>query len=114
MVPASTTTNSAAAATAPNSTNTPLASSTNTRSGSGGDGGLLNRSAPDRQTIHSTYPSRQHATASTRNSNNSTTDFSDGNTRYQQQAGATSSMIGGTGNGAQSFLSKLSSKFARR
>lgn len=126
MVQASTTTNSAVT-TAPaqpslNTANTPLTSSTNTRSGSGGDGSLLNRSAPDRKTIHSTYPSRQYqqsATtadyrASTRNPNSSTSGFGDGNNRPQQHAGGASSMIGGTGSGAQSFLSKLSSKFARR
>jgi hypothetical protein len=126
MVQASTTANSAVT-TAPNqlpltTTSTPLASSTNTRVGSGGDGALLNRSAPDRKTIHSTFPSRQHPTsttnpdyrASTRNPNSSTMGFSDGNPRHQQQAGGASSTIGGTGSGAQSFLSKLSSKFARR
>jgi hypothetical protein len=126
MVQASTTANSAAT-TAPNqlplaTTSTPLTSSTNTRVGSGGDGALLNRSAPDRKTIHSTFPSRQHQTsttnpdyrASTRNQNSSTMGFSDGNTRHQQQAAAAASMIGGTDSGAQSFLSKLSSKFARR
>lgn len=104
----------------------PLASSTNTRTASGGaDGALLNRSAPDRKTIHSTFPSRQHPAsststnpdyrASTRHPPNSATGYSDGHTsRHQPQAGAASSMIGGTGSGAQSFLSKLSSKFARR
>jgi hypothetical protein len=126
MVQASTTANSAAT-TAPNqlpltTTGTPLTSSTNTRVGGGGDGALLNRSAPDRKTIHSTFPSRQHQSsttnpdyrASTRNPNSSTMGFSDGNTRHQPEAGGASSMIGGTGSGAQSFLSKLSSKFARR
>ncbi|CAF0992093.1 unnamed protein product [Adineta steineri] len=126
LVQASTTTNSAVT-TAPtqlplNPTNTPFASSTNTRAGSGGDGAMLNRSAPDRKTIHSTFPSRQHQAstpttdyrASTRNPNSSTMGFSDANNRHQQQAGGASSMIGGTGSGAQSFLSKLSSKFARR
>lgn len=108
--------------TAPNQL--PLASSTNTRTTSGADGALLNRSAPDRKTIHSTFPSRQHPTsststnpdyrASTRNPTSSTTSSSDGYPRHQPQAGAASSMIGGTGSGAQSFLSKLSSKFARR
>jgi hypothetical protein len=126
-VQASTTANSAVT-TAPNqlpltTTGTPLTSSTNTRvGGGGGDGALLNRSAPDRKTIHSTFPSRQHQPsttnpdyrASTRNPNSSTTGFSDGNTRHQPEAGGASSMIGGTGSGAQSFLSKLSSKFARR
>lgn len=125
---ASTTANTAVT-TAPNqlplnTTSTPLASSTNTRVGSGGsgEGGLLNRSAPDRKTIHSTYPSRQHQSsttnpdyrASTRHPNSSTMGFSDANSRHQPQAGGASSMIGGTGSGAQSFLSKLSSKFARR
>jgi hypothetical protein len=124
MVQASTTTNSATTTTPtqlPLATNsTPLSSSTNTRVGSGGDGAPLNRSAPDRKTIHSTFPSRQHHTASgdqrasTRNPNSSTMGFSDGNNRHQQQAGGASSMMGGTGSGAQSFLSKLSSKFARR
>jgi hypothetical protein len=122
MVQASTTTNSATPNQLPlTATNTPHASSTNTRSGSGRDGALLNRDAPDRKTIHSTFPSRHHQTsttnpdyrASTRNPN-STTGFSDGNNRHQPQAGGASSMIGGTGSGAQSFLSKLSSKFARR
>lgn len=128
MAQASTTANSTAT-TAPtqplNMASTPLASSTNTRAGSGGDGGLLNRSAPDRKTIHSTFPSRQYQTsttttaasdyrASTRHPNSSTMGFNDGNNRHQQHAGGASSMIGGTGSGAQSFLSKLSSKFARR
>ena len=126
MVQASNTTNSAVT-TAPTqlpltTTSTPLASSTNTRVGSGGDGSLLNRSAPDRKTIHSTFPSRQHQTsstttdyrASTRNPNSSTMGFSDDDYHHQQQDGGASSMIGGTGSGAQSFLSKLSSKFARR
>jgi hypothetical protein len=126
MVQASTTTNSAVTTAHTqlplNPTSTPPASTTNTRAGSGGDGALLNRSAPDRKTIHSTYPSRQHQgsttaadhRASTRQPNSSTMGFSDGNNRHQQQAGGASSMIGGTGSGAQSFLSKLSSKFARR
>ncbi|CAF0793681.1 unnamed protein product [Rotaria sp. Silwood1] len=126
LVQASTTANSAVSTTPAQlpltTTNTPLASSTNTRVGSGGDGVLLNRSAPDRKTIHSTFPSRQYQTsttttdyrASTRNPNSSTMGFSDGNNRHQQHAGGASSMIGGTGSGAQSFLSKLSSKFARR
>ncbi|CAF0911570.1 unnamed protein product [Rotaria sordida] len=127
MVQASTTTNSAVNTTPAQlpltTTSTPLASSTNTRISSGGDGVLLNRSAPDRKTIHSTFPSRQYQTstttpndyrASTRTPNSSTMGFSDGNNRHQQHAGGASSMIGGTGSGAQSFLSKLSSKFARR
>lgn len=126
LAQASTTANSAAT-TAPNPPDTPLTSSTNARVGSGGDGPLINRSAPDRKTIHSTFPSRQHQTsststhadyrASTRNPNNNTSNtmgLSDGHTRHQQQAGAASSMIAGTGSGAQSFLSKISSKFARR
>jgi len=122
-VQASTAANSAATTTAPNPSNTPLTSSTNAR----GDGSLINRSAPDRKTIHSTYPSRQHQTSSTsthadyrastrnpNNNNNNTMGLSDGNTRHQQQAGVASSMIAGSGTGAQSFLSKISSKFARR
>ncbi|CAF4410655.1 unnamed protein product [Rotaria socialis] len=128
LVQASTTAN-ATVTTAPaqlplDTPSAPLASSTNTRaeSGGSGDGALLNRSAPDRKTIHSTFPSRQYQAssttadyrASTRNPNSSTTGFSDGNNRAQQHAGGASSMIGGTGSGAQSFLSKLSSKFARR
>jgi hypothetical protein len=125
-VQASNTANSAATS-APNqlpltTTSTPLASSTNTRAGSGGDGVLFNRSAPDRKTINSTFPSRQHPSsstnpdyrASTRHATNNTMDFSDGHSRHQQSADTASSMIGGTGSGAQSFLSKLSSKFARR
>jgi hypothetical protein len=105
----------------PNST--PLAPSTNTRVNSGGDGALLlNRSAPDRKTIHSTYPSRSHhqsttndeSRASARYTNSGTMGSNDGTARYQQHSGTASSMIGGTGSGAQSFLSKLSSKFARR
>ena len=127
MVQASTTTNSAFA-TSPtqlslNTTDTPLPSSTHTRVGSGGDGVPLNRSVPDRKTIHSTFPSRQYQAsrttasdyrASTRNPNSNTMGFGDGNNRRQHHAGGASSMTGGTGNGAQSFLSKLSSKFARR
>ena len=118
LVQASNSANSAATTT-PNqlpltTTGTPLASSTNTRVGSGSDGPLMNRSAPDRKTIHSTFPSRQHQTssastnpdyrASTRHQNSSTMGFSDGNNRHQQQADAASSMVGGTGSGAQSFL----------
>ncbi|CAF4361976.1 unnamed protein product, partial [Rotaria magnacalcarata] len=128
LVQASTTAN-AAVTTAPaqlplDTASAPLASSTNTRAESdgSGDGTLLNRSAPDRKTIHSTFPSRQYQAssttadyrASTRNPNISTTGCSGGNNRAQQHAGGASSMIGGTGSGAQSFLSKLSSKFARR
>ncbi len=98
------------------------ASSTNTRSGN--DGVPLNRSAPDRKTIHN-IPSRQHHPttntsmthsginndhrASTRNPNSNTMGYTDMNNR--QQYGATMSS---TNSGAQSFLSKLSSKFARR
>lgn len=122
LVQASIAADSAADTTAPNQL--PLASSTNTRTTSGADGALLNRSAPDRKTIHSTFPSRQHPTtststnpdyrASTRHPTSSTTSSNDGYPRHQPQAGGASSMIGGTGSGAQSFLSKLSSKFARR
>jgi hypothetical protein len=84
----------------------------------------LNRSAPDRKTIHN-LPSRQHhqgtnasgATsgihpdhrASTRNPTSSSSAYNDTNSRYQQGL-----MMSNSNNGAQSFLSKLSSKFARR
>ena len=115
MTPASTTANS--------TTPTQLPSSTNTRS-SGGEGAGLVRGGQDRQTIHSTFPSRQHhppgmtsagdSRASTRNPNSNTMGSNDGTGRYHQQTDGASSMIGGTGTGAQSFLSKLSSKFARR
>ncbi|CAF1316026.1 unnamed protein product [Rotaria sordida] len=106
-------------------TNTQLASTTNTRTGSGNDGVSLNRSAPDRKTIHN-IPTRQHypttntsATtggfntehrASTRNPHSSTMANTDTNNRYQHGAMMSST----TNSGAQSFLSKLSSKFARR
>ena len=116
MLPASTTANP----TVP--TQLPVASSTNTR-GSGEGAGLV-RGGQDRQTIHSTFPSRHHnpsgmtgggdSRASTRNANNNTMGSNDGSARYHQQTDGASSMIGGTGTGAQSFLSKLSSKFARR
>jgi hypothetical protein len=107
------------------STTTPtttLASTTGTRTGS--DSIPLNRSAPDRKTIHN-IPSRQHhpttntsaATgginsdhrASTRNPASNTMGYADMNSRYQYGA-----MTSGSNSGAQSFLSKLSSKFARR
>jgi hypothetical protein len=118
-VQASTTANSAVPNQLPlTTTSTPLASSTNTRVGSGGDGTLFNRSAPDRKTINSTFPSRQHPSASAnpdyRASIRNPMGSSDGHSRHQQSADSASNMIGGTGSGAQSFLSKLSSKFARR
>jgi hypothetical protein len=118
-IPASTSTN-AAVTTTTTTTNPSLASTTNTR---GGDSISLNRSAPDRKTIHN-IPTRQHYPAnssatnsginpdhrsSTRTPNNSTMAFGDTNSRYQQGM-----MMSGANNGAQSFLSKLSSKFARR
>jgi hypothetical protein len=126
-VPASVTTNSSGTTT-PTSTNTTLASSTNTRTGSAvGDSGHLNRSAPDRKTIHS-IPTRPHYSnnnnsntssvtsgtnvehrSSTRNPNSSTMVFGETNNRHQ-----TATMMSSTNSGAQSFLSKLSSKFARR
>jgi hypothetical protein len=99
----------------------PPAPATNARAGSGNNPMPINRSAPDRKTIHN-IPSRQHhpatstsaATsglhpdhrASTRNPNNS---YADANNRYQQGA-----VVPSSNSGAQSFLSKLSSKFARR
>lgn len=104
-------------------TSTPLVSSTNSRAGHSGEPGQLTRSAPDRKTIHGTYPSRHgqssaasgDSRASTRHPNSGAMGFGDGTARHQQQTpGGASSMIGGTGTGAQSFLSKLSSKFARR
>ncbi|CAF2879593.1 unnamed protein product [Rotaria sp. Silwood2] len=114
-----------ASTTSPTTTNAPLASTTNTRTGSGNDGLSLNRSAPDRKTIH-TIPTRQHypttntsATtsgfntehrASTRNPTSSAMANTDVNNRHQQGA----MMSSAANSGAQSFLSKLSSKFARR
>ncbi len=105
-------------------TNTSAASTTGSRGSSGNDSNPLNRSAPDRKTIHN-IPSRQHhqvtntsaATgginadhrASTRNPNTGTMGYGDMHNRYQQGA-----MMSSTNSGAQSFLSKLSSKFARR
>jgi hypothetical protein len=84
----------------------------------------LNRSAPDRKTFHH-IPSRQHNPttntsgttsgihldhrASTRNPNSSSMAYADANNRYQQGA-----MMSSSNSGAQSFLSKLSSKFARK
>ncbi len=84
----------------------------------------MNRAAPDRKTIHN-IPSRQHYStanasaapsginadhrASIRNTNTGTMNYTDMNNRHQPGA-----MMSGTNNGAQSFLSKLSSKFARR
>ncbi len=97
---------------------------TSTRAGSGNDNMPLNRSAPDRKTIHN-LPSRQHhpATntsgttsgihpdyrASTRNPTSNSAAYNDANNRYQPGA-----MMSNSNSGAQSFLSKLSSKFARR
>ncbi len=105
-------------------TNAPLSSTTSTRPGTGNDNMPLNRSAPDRKTIHN-IPSRQHhpitntsgATsgihpdhrASTRNPPSNSMAYNDANSRYQQGA-----MTSNSNSGAQSFLSKLSSKFARR
>jgi len=133
--PSSATANSSVSTT-PTSTNPTLASSTNTRTGSGAtaisptvptiEGGHLNRSAPDRKTIH-TIPTRPHHStsnntsssatsgtnadyrASTRNPTSSTMAFGEAHQRHQQ-----ASMMSNTNSGAQSFLSKLSSKFARR
>ena len=120
----SATTNSSVTTT-PTTTNATLASTTNTRtSNTAGDGGYLNRSAPDRKTIHN-IPTRPHYTnnntssatsgtnadhrASTRNPNTSTMAFGEMHNRHQQATN-----ISNTHSGAQSFLSKLSSKFARR
>jgi len=105
-------------------TNAPLTSTTSARPTSGNDGMPLNRSAPDRKTIH-TIPTRQHhattntsATtsgihpdhrASTRNPPSHSMAYNDTNNRFQQGA-----IMSNSNNGAQSFLSKLSSKFARR
>lgn len=110
-----------------NPTGTPLASSTNTRGPTGDDVGHLIRAGPDRQTIHTAHPSRSIQSSSTsadtrlptRYTDSSSKGLNDGHSRSQHpsSAGATaaaSSMMGGTGSGAQSFLSKLSSKFARR
>jgi len=119
LAQASTTAPTQPSLTTPNST--PTASSTNTRVNSSNDGNLLNRSAPDRKTIH-TFPSR-----STTNSSATTATTTNDDqiqriaTRYQNSSlmasnpsGTASSMIGGTGANAQSFLSKISSKFTRR
>jgi hypothetical protein len=108
----------------PTTANTPIAPTTNTRAGSSNAGIPLNRAAPDRKTIHN-IPTRPHYSttnasavpsginadhrASIRNTNTGTMNYTDMNNRHQ--AGA---MMSGTNNGAQSFLSKLSSKFARR
>ena len=105
-------------------TNTQLVSTTSTRAGSGYDGTPLSRSAPDRKTIHN-IPSRQpYSTANTsaatsrlntehraskRKANSSAMAYTDAYNRHQQ-----GTMMSATNNGAQSFLSKLSSKFARR
>lgn len=84
----------------------------------------MNRAAPDRKTIH-TIPTRQNypgtntssATSgygtehrTSKNANNSTTANTDTLSRNQQGTMTSSA----TNSGAQSFLSKLSSKFARR
>ena len=133
--PSSATANSSVSTT-PTSTNPTLASSTNTRTGSGAtaiapaaptiESGHLNRSAPDRKTIHNIPTRPHHSTsnntsssatsgshvdhrASTRNPPSSTMAFGETHTRHQQ-----ASMMSNTNSGAQSFLSKLSSKFARR
>ncbi|CAF3903047.1 unnamed protein product [Didymodactylos carnosus] len=123
-------------------TTTPL-SAANTSVVSPSRGLPMDRHAVDRKTIHSTFPTRQqhnqhqhYQTTSTaggasgggagggldssarmqammispRNNNNNTMAFGDSNERYRNGGG-----IGGAGgSGAQSFLSKLSSKFARR
>ena len=84
----------------------------------------LNRSAPDRKTIHH-LPSRQHPggpnasgtasgihpdhRASTRNPTSTSMAYGDFNNRYQ-----TGGAMSNSNSGAQSFLSKLSSKFARK
>jgi hypothetical protein len=103
-------------------TNTTLVPTTSTRAGN--DGVPLNRSAPDRKTIHNLPPRQHHPTtstsaatsgihpdhrASTRNPNSSSMAYADANNRYPQ-----GEMMANSNNGAQSFLSKLSSKFARR
>lgn len=109
-----------------NATNTSLSSTTtNPTIVSGSDGSTLIRATPDRKTIHTAFPSRSHQSSSTtadpRGSTRNPSSMSgsnDGSLRQQQSTtGATaaaSSVIGSTGSGAQSFLSKLSSKFARR
>lgn len=85
------------------------------------DGNLLNRSAPDRKTIH-TFPSRSNTNASATTATMNDDQIQRNSTRYHQNSsamasnpsGTASSMIGGTGTNAQSFLSKISSKFTRR
>ncbi|CAF0793378.1 unnamed protein product [Adineta steineri] len=111
------------AASTPTSANPPAVPTTNTRTGSGSSGNPLNRAAPDRKTIHN-IPTRQphpttNASATTSGLNtdhrasarnpNSTMNYGDINNRNQHGA-----MMSSTNSGAQSFLSKLSSKFARR
>ncbi|CAF0996778.1 unnamed protein product [Rotaria magnacalcarata] len=106
--------------------NTQIASTTSTRAGTGADIAPLSRSSHDRKTIHTIasrphYPTTNTPTvtgsgfnaehrASSRNPNSGTMTNSDMNNRYQQGA----MMSSGANSGAQSFLSKLSSKFARR
>ncbi|CAM4913064.1 unnamed protein product [Rotaria socialis] len=106
--------------------NTQIASTTSTRAGTGTDIAPLSRSSHDRKTIHTIssrphYPTSNTSTAigsgfnaehraSSRNPNSGTMANSDMNNRHQQGA----MMSSGTNSGAQSFLSKLSSKFARR
>jgi hypothetical protein len=76
----------------------------------------LNRSAPDRKTFHH-IPSRQHnpttntsgTTSGIHPDHSSSMAYADANNRYQQGA-----MMSSSNSGAQSFLSKLSSKFARK
>lgn len=84
----------------------------------------LNRAAPDRKTIHH-LPSRQQQPltntsgtasgihpdhrASTRNPTSTSMAYGDANSRYQ-----TGAAMSNSNSGAQSFLSKLSSKFARK
>lgn len=84
----------------------------------------LNRAAPDRKTIHH-LPSRQQQQltnasgtasgihpdhrASTRNPTSTSMAYGDANNRYQ-----TGAAMSNSNSGAQSFLSKLSSKFARK
>ncbi len=84
----------------------------------------LHRGTSDRRTIHNIPPRQHHPTtnttgatsgihpdhrASTRNPNSNSMAYSDANNRYQQGA-----MMSNSNNGPHSFLSRISSKFARK